>query len=159
MKNSDSVEKLQWIHDNISYNTDSTINIIKLNKTFCEDISWQNKRFTWKQAQELEKINAWWYKLMSDYNTCDDDKKEQTDWYKLINIFSNGNWDTVEGMKLFRDMAWCNDRYWTATLYKNGNWIEDKGVGLGRRLGKYYCNRGWGYTGYSFRVCGFKDSM
>ena len=42
---------------------------------------------------------------MSDYNTCDDDKKEQTDRYKVINIFSNGNGDTVEGMKLFRDMA------------------------------------------------------
>jgi hypothetical protein len=33
------VEKLQWIHDNVSYNSDYTINIFALKKTFCEDIS------------------------------------------------------------------------------------------------------------------------
>ncbi|MFA7717962.1 MAG: hypothetical protein WC875_04570 [Candidatus Absconditabacterales bacterium] len=161
-KNTDNLEKLQWIHDNVSYNADHTMNIIKLKKTFCEDISGQNKRFTWEQAQELEKTNAGGYKLMSDYNGCDADKKEQTDRYKVINIFSNGNGDTVEGMVLFKDMAGCNDRYWTTTPYKDENGTEVKGVALIRRLSKDGCNRTWddaGNSGLGLRVCGFKDSM
>ena len=35
LENSDNIEKLQWIYDNVSYNADHTMNIIKLNKTFC----------------------------------------------------------------------------------------------------------------------------
>jgi len=158
-KNTDKFEKLQWMYDNISYNPDATINILKLNKTFCEDISWQNKSFTWEQAQELEKTNTGWYKLMSDYNDCDTDKKEQTDWYKLINIFSNGNGDTVEGMQLFRDMAWCNYRYWTATPYKDKNWVEVKGVARSRKLDTHNCRRGWSSANDGSLVCGLKDSL
>ena len=157
--NTDKLEKLQWIHDNVSYNADSTMNIIKLDKTFCEDISGQNKKFSWELAKELENTNTGWYKLMTDYNNCPSDKKEQTDWYKVINIFSNGNGDTVEGMELFRDMAWCNGRYWTPTAYKKSNWIEVSGVALFRKLDKYDCNSYWLNSSYFYRVCGFKDSM
>lgn len=39
LSNSDNVEKLQWTHDNVSYNSDHTMNIITLKKTLCEDIS------------------------------------------------------------------------------------------------------------------------
>jgi len=53
-----NVEKLQWIHDNVSYNSDHTMNILKLKKTFCEDISGQNSLFTFAEAQKLEKTNA-----------------------------------------------------------------------------------------------------
>jgi len=58
LKNTDNVEKLQWIHDNVSYNADHTMNILKLEKTFCENISGQDKSFTFAQAQKLEKTNA-----------------------------------------------------------------------------------------------------
>lgn len=158
-KNTNNLQKLQWIHDNVSYNPDSTMNIIKLNKTFCEDISWQDKRFTWEQAKELEKTNAGWYKLMTDYNNCDADKKEKTDWYKVINIFSNGNGDIVEGRELFRDMAWCNDRYWTATVYKDENWVENNDLALTRYLFLKDLYKHWSYTSNDFRLCGLKDSM
>jgi hypothetical protein len=39
LKNENNVQKMQYWHDNVSYNVDHTINIIKLDKTFCEDIS------------------------------------------------------------------------------------------------------------------------
>jgi len=159
LKNSDNVEKMKWLQNNVSYNADHTINIIFLKKTFCEDISWQNKSFNFAQAQELEKINAWWYSLMTDYNDCDtDDEKKNSDWYKVIHIFSNGNWDTIEGMKLFRDMTWCNNRYWTATEYKNDKWEKIKGVVRYRDLNKNYCNSYWYNTNYYNRVCGFKPA-
>jgi len=151
---------MQWLHDNVSYNTDGTINIIDLHKTFYEDISGQGKRFTFEQAQELEKTNTGWYKLMSDYNDCDtDEAKKQTDWYKVINIFSQNKGDITEWVKLFTDMAWCNDRYWTGTPYKDEDWEEVKGVARCRLLGKYGIDRNWNYTIYNYRVCGFKNSM
>jgi len=154
------VEKLQWIHDNVSYNSDYTINIFALKKTFCEDISWQNKRFNFAQAQELEKTNAWWYKLMTDYNDTDSDQeKKQTDWYKLINLFSWNNWDTTEWMEFFRDMTWCNNRYWVATFYKDEKWEIVNGVACKRVLDENYCSRSWSHTYYIYRVCGFKDFM
>jgi hypothetical protein len=160
LKNTDNVEKLQWIHDNVSYNADSTINILKLNKTFCEDISWQNKHFKFKQAQELERNNIWWYKLMTDYHPTDSDQEKiQTDWYKVINVFSDGQWDTVEGMQFFRDMSWCNGRYWTATTYKNDKWKKLKSVARFRTLYKHGCGAGWDGTDYDYRVCGLKDAM
>lgn len=153
----EDTEKLKWIHDNVSYNTDHTMNIIKLKKTFCEDVSWQDKIFTWEQAKELEKNNTGWYKLMTDYNNCDADKKEQTDWYKVINIFSNGNGDIVEGRELFRDMAWCNYRYWTATVYKGENWVENNDLVLTRYLFLKDLYKHWSRTYNDFRVCGLKD--
>ena len=155
LKNSDNVEKLQRIHNNVSYNPDHTMNIIKLNKTFCEDVSGAGKRCNWEDAKKLAESK--WYTLPSDYNDCDPkDVKENSDWYKVINIFSNGNWDTIEGMKLFRDMAWCNDRYWTATEYTDNNF---KGVARFRLLDKDYCYRDWNNTDDFSRVCGLKDSM
>lgn len=154
------VEKLQWIYDNVSYNSDHTMNILALKKTFCEDISWQNDTFTFAQAQKLEKTNTWWYKLMTDYNDADSDQeKKQSDWYKLINLFSWNNWDTYAWMEFFRDMAWCNNRYWTATPYKDEKWKIVKGVVRYRKLDKYYCNGYWSITDNNNRVCGFKDSM
>jgi hypothetical protein len=151
---------MQYLHDNVSYNTDGTINIIDLHKTFCEDISGQNNRFNFVQAQELEKTNSWWYKLMTDYNDWDtDEDKKQTDRYKIINIFSQNKGDTTEWMALFRDMAWCNDRYWTGTLYKNEKWEEVNGLARDRILVKDSVNRGWSDTDDFSRVCGFKDSM
>lgn len=158
--NTKNLEKMKWSQNNVSYNADGTINILSLKKTFCEDISWQDESFTFAQAQELEKTNAWWYKLMTDYNDTDSDQeKKQTDRYKLINLFSWNNWDTVEGMRLFRDMAWCNNRYWTATPYKDEKWKIVNGVARYRELYGSHCLRSWHYTGNDGRVCGFKDSM
>jgi len=160
LADSKNVEKLQWIHENVSYNADHTMNILKLKKTFCEDISGQNEYFTFAQAQKLGKTNAWWYKLMTDYNDTDSDqKKMQTDRYKVINIFSWDNGDTYEWMCMFRDMAGCNSRYWTATPYKDEKWKIVKGVVRSRLLYKIYCSRDWYHTNYCYRVCGFKDSM
>jgi hypothetical protein len=44
--------------------------------------------------------------LLSDYNDYDSvEAKEQSDWYKVLNIFSNGKGDTVEAMELFRNIS------------------------------------------------------
>jgi len=168
LSNSDNVEKLQWIHDNVSYNFDRTMNIITLKKTFCGDISWQNKTFNFAQAQELEKINAWLgYKLITDYNDTDtEQEKKQSDWYNLINVFSDGNWDTTEWMAMFRDMAWCKHQYWTATFYKDENWKEEKNVVRSRELYETSCSRStmdiitWSnYANNSLAACWLKDSI
>ena len=157
-KNTDNLEKLQWIHDNVSYNSDHTMNILKLKKTFCEDVSWTGQRCGWEEAKQL--ATSKWYTLGTDYNNCDSDEvKHDSDWYKVINIFSNGNGDTAEAMELFRDITWCNSRYWTATEYKNDKWEKLEGVFRGRGLGESGCGRDWSSTGYNGRVCGFKDSM
>ena len=42
---------------------------------------------------------------MTSYNDCDAHEKEQSDWYQVLNIFSNGNGDTVQAMALFIDMV------------------------------------------------------
>ncbi len=158
LKNTDDAETMKWIQDNISYNADHTMNILKLKKTFCEDISGQNKRFTFEQAQELSKQTG--YTLMTDYNNIDiEEEKTQTDWYQVINIFSQGNGDTPQWMVMFRDMAWCDDIYWTATPYKDKNWNELKGVVCDRTLVKSTFNSSCSNTDTHNRVCGFKDSM
>ena len=164
-KNTDNLEMLQWLHDNVSWNANHTMNILKLNKTFCKDISWTGKIGHWKDAKKLAKSR--WYTLPTDYNDCDPDEvKHDSDWYKMINIFSNGNWDTTQGMELFSDMAWCNDRnnrYWTATAYKYEDWhvSKDKNWYIStvrcRKLGKGNCERRWSYTYHSRLVCGRKD--
>lgn len=156
LENTNNLEKLQWIHDNVSYNPDHSMNIIKLNKTFCEDVSWTSKAYNWEDAKQLAASK--WYTLGTDYNDCDSDEvKQNSDWYKVINIFSNGNWDTAGGMKFFRDMAWCDSRYWTATKYKNEKWKESSFVTRKRKLSEYGCNRNWDYTNSICRVCGFKN--
>jgi len=157
-KNTDNLEKLQWIHDNVSYNADHTMNILKLKKTFCEDVSWTGKNCNWEDAKQLAESK--WYTLPTDYNDCDSDEvKQDSDWYKVINIFSNENWDTVEGMKLFRDIAWCNNRYWTSTEYKNDKWEKLEGLARYRILNASYILRSWFTMIYNSRVCGFKKSM
>lgn len=157
-QSTDNVEQLQWMHDNVSYNSDGTMNIIKLNTTFCEDISWTGQTSNREEAKQLAESK--WYRLGSDYNDCDSkDIKEDSDWYKVINIFSNGKWDTLEGMKLFRDMAWCNNRYWTATPHKDKNWDIVSGVARTRTLHENPCSSACAYAGYVNRVCGFKDSI
>ncbi|EKD44245.1 MAG: hypothetical protein ACD_71C00199G0001 [uncultured bacterium (gcode 4)] len=160
LKNTDNVEKMKWCQDNISYNADHTINIIAIKKTFCEDISGQNNTFTFAQAQELEKTNVWWYRLMTDYNETDtEQEKKQTDWYKVVNLFGENTWDTTGWMAMFRDMSWCNNRYWTATPYKDEKWKLVSGVVRTRLLNEDYCDRNWDNAYYNNRVCGFKDSM
>ena len=150
-------ETLQWMYYNISYNSDWTMNIHELNKTFCEDVSWTGKMCNWEDAKALAASK--WYTLLTDYNDCDSrEEKEQSDRYNVINIFSDGNWDTTEGMKLFRDMAWCNDLYWTATPYKDGNWIKGKGVARSRKLDEHNCYRSWDDIYYNHHVCGFKPA-
>ncbi len=158
LKNTDNVETMKRIHNNISYNSDYTMNILELKKTFCEDISWQNEKFNFVQAQELSKQT--WYTLMTHHNNTDtEEEKIQTDWYQVINIFSQGNGDTPEWMVMFRDMAWCNNTYWTATPYKNENWKEVKGSVREVLLYKEGLGRVRAYTYHINRVCGLKDSM
>ncbi len=160
LKTEDKVGLMQYLYYNVSYNLDGTMNIINLHKTFCEDISYKRKKFNFAQAQELAKTNFGWYKLMTDYNDCDiDEDKKQTDRYKVINIFSQNKWDTAEWMELFRDMAWCNNRYWTGTPHKNEKWKEVKGIARSRFLDEYYIRGYWNDTNSNNRVCGFKDSM
>ena len=150
-------ERLQWFHDNVSYNTDGNMNILKLHKTFCKDVSGTGQRCNWEDAKALAESK--WYALLTDYNECDSDEvKQQSDWYKVINIFSNGYWDTTDGMELFRDMTWCDSRYWTATLYKNEKWEEVNGVARSRLLNTYYCRSYWADTDGLYRVCGFKPA-
>lgn len=158
LKNTNNVDKLQWILDNVSYNADHTMNIIKLNKTFCEDVSWIGQRCSWEDAKQL--AISKWYKLPTDHNDTDADEiKHDSDWYKMINIFSNGNWETVEGMELFRDMAWCNDRYWTATEHKNDKWEGLESVARYREVNTHLVFSYWSDINNTFRVCGLKDSM
>lgn len=151
----EDTEKMQWMHDNVSYNGDHTMNIIKLNVTFCEDISWTGQNYNWEEAKALAESK--WYTLPSDYNNKDSQKiGRPSDWYKIINLFSNGRWDAVQGMELFRDMAWCNNRYWTWTQYiDNDNCYG--GVARFRLLRKDYCCRSWTETNSNCRVCGLKN--
>ncbi|MCX6822929.1 MAG: hypothetical protein NTX91_02935 [candidate division SR1 bacterium] len=152
-KDTDNLEKLQWIHDNVSYNADHTMNIIKLKKTFCEDVSGIRKRCNWEDAKQLAESKG--YGLGSDYNDGDSQEtKESSDWYRVINLFNNGKGDTVEGMERFRDMAGCNDRYRTATGYTDNNL---KGAARYRKLYKGRCDRYWMNTDIKGRIGGFKD--
>lgn len=158
-KNNDNVEMLQWIYDNISYNSDHTMNIIALKKIFCEDISWNKQTMNFNDAKKL--ATSKWYKLMTDYNDTDAEEiKKQNDWYKVINLFSWSKWDTREWMKLFRDMTWCNHWYWADAPYKDWKWRLIWGFARHRGLCKnkdYYCDRSWKNTESHDCVCGFKD--
>ncbi len=157
---SNDVEKMKWCYDNVSYNADGTMNIIKLKKTFCEDISGKNQLFNVAQSQNIEKTNVWWYRLMTDYNDWDlDEVKKKSDWYQVINIFSHGNWDIVDAMIFFKEMAWCNNRYWTATRYKNELWEGTPESIRVRMLDANYICRSNYSTLNSRRVCGLKDSI
>ena len=157
LKNSGTIDKIQWIRDNISYNSDWTMNIIKLHKTFCEDVSWIGQTCNWEDAKQLAILK--WYTLPTDYNDTDSDEvKQQSDWYTVINVFSNGNGDTTEGRKLFRDMAWCTGRYWTATPYKDEKWEEVKDVACVRIMNRANCARNWLFTDDDTRVCAFKPA-
>jgi hypothetical protein len=111
---------------------------------------------------------------MTDYNDTDTEEiKKQSDWYKVINLFSWNKWDIHEWMELFWDMSWCDGMYWTATKYKNEKWEELEGIVCTRLFNKYdYKDKdededednGFRYwededEDYHFRVCGFKDFM
>jgi hypothetical protein len=39
LKNEDDIKKMEFLKSIVSYNSDHTMNIITLKKTFCEDIS------------------------------------------------------------------------------------------------------------------------
>ncbi|MCX6824892.1 MAG: hypothetical protein NTY80_01590 [candidate division SR1 bacterium] len=159
LKDDNDIKELKWLQDNISRNVNHTMNIIQLKKIFCRDISGENKRFTLAQAQELEKTNVGGYRLMTDYNDSDSEEKEkQNDWYQVINVFSNGDGDTYEGISMFRDMSGCIGRYWTATKYKNGKGEENPGIVMGRILDSNSCHRHCLNIEENYRVCGLKDS-
>ena len=152
-KSGDEIELMQWIQNNFSYNVDHTVNILRLNKTFCADITWDNREVSWESAQELEKTNTEWYKLMTDYNDTDtEEEKQQTDWYKLINIFTWNRGDDYVWTRAFGILVWCSDIYWTATKHNESN-----DHALARWL--YYGERMVYETGVKNMVCGFKDSI
>jgi hypothetical protein len=134
------------------------MNIITLKKTFCEDISWNNETMNFYDAKKL--ATSTWYTLMTDYNDTDvEEIKKQSDWYKVINLFSWNKWDIYEWMELFWDMAWCNHRYWTATKYKTEKWEELEGVVRSRYLYEDSSFNYWNDPDDNSRVCGFKDFM
>lgn len=158
LKNEDNIKKMELLKSIVSYNLDKTINILPTHKTFCEDISWNKETMNFNDAKKL--AISKWYNLMTDYNDTDAEEiKKQSDWYKVINLFSWNKWDIVEGMELFRDMAWCNYWYWTDTPYKDEKWEGLEGVVRNRFLSKDTCYRTWGNPNSYRRVCGFKDSM
>jgi len=121
------IKELQWIHDNISYNSDGTINIIKLNITICKDISskgekiskWDLRRSIMKRGEDWKEIYlVWEYKIMTAHdNTHSAEENKNSDWYQVLNIFSWGHWDTEKSRKLFKDISWFNDIYRTATYH------------------------------------------
>lgn len=155
----------------ISYNVDWTMNILLLNKTFCEDISWQNKRFNFVQAKKIEKNNVEWYKLMTDYNDNDTEEEiKQSDRYKFMNAFNyhwKNKWDTPQSWSIFRQLTWCNDRYLTNTFCKDEHWIIMPNVIRLRTLHESSHNRIWSNLSFNdvswknlfcnIRVCGIKD--
>lgn len=155
LETADDLEKIEWLKSIISYNRDHTINILPVHKTFCKDISRKGQEYNWIDAKELAESE--WYELGSDYNDSDSpDVKKSSDWYTVVNVFSNGNWDTVEGRGWFRDMTWCHDRYWTATKYKNEKWEESGDLVCNRILNKFNCMRHYKYINLKNLVCGFK---
>ena len=167
LKNTDNVEKMEWCRNNISYNADHTMNILSLKKTFCENISWQQKRFTFAEAQELEKSNIWWYEIIDDYRDdhngdyptrvdTEDDKKK-TGWYKIVDVFSWNNWDTEDGMRFFRDMSWCDDEYRTLTQCKDKEWNNYGNLVYTRTLSERYCKRSFTTIPSWACVCGWKN--
>lgn len=160
LKNEDNVKQIQYLSKNVSYNIDGTMNILALKKTFCEDISRQNKKFNFIQAQALNEVNHWWYKLMTDYNNTDtEDEKKQSDWFQVINIFSWGNGDTNAWMAVFKNMAWCNSQYWTITPYKDESWEEIKDIVRYRNLDEDHTQKRWGSLYFNDRVCGLKNMV
>ena len=126
--------------------------------TFCKDVSWIGQRCSWGNAKLLAESK--WYRLGSDYNDCDPQKvREESDWYRVINLFSSGDWDIYKWMHFFADIAWCNDRYWTSTPYKDTEWKTVKDTAYYRRLdGGYYKGFENGYA-YKCCACGFKKSI
>lgn len=155
LENAEDLEKMEWLKSIISYNSDKTINILPVNKTFCKDISRKGQRYNWLKAEELAESE--WYELGSDYNDSDSlNVKESSDWYTVINVFSKGNWDTVEGRDWFRDMTWCHDRYWTSTKHKNEKWKESADLVCNRIFNKFNCIRYYKSINLKNLVCGFK---
>lgn len=153
-----NIKQMKYLQSIVSYNENGTMNILPLNKTFCKDIGGKNQTFSHPAAQNLEKENTEGYNLMTDYNETDTkEEREQTDWYKVVNVFSENQWDTIDAMYILRDMAWCNNRYWTATYYKNEKWEVVWGLARLRRLRKSHVSRTWSNTYSTFLVCGFKD--
>lgn len=125
------IKVLQWLNDNISYNSDGTINIISLNITICKDISgkwvkinkWDLRRSIMKRNIEWkEEYLVWEYKLMtSPDNTFSKKENQNTDWYQVLNALSWGQWDTIESKKLFKNISWFDNKYWTATYHQGGD--------------------------------------
>lgn len=56
-------ELIEHIAKTISYNKDGSVNILPLKITFYKDITWANKKITYKEAEEIKE--RWWYKLFS----------------------------------------------------------------------------------------------
>lgn len=147
-----NLEKLQWISENISYNLDGTMNIINLGITFCEDVTGIGKRCNREDAKT--EAESKWYRLGSDYNDGDSQEvREASDRYRVINCFSGGKWDTVKWMEFFRDMSWCDGRYWTSTKSEDGK------KGRDRELDYHGCKRSLTDPTIEGRVCAFKKMM
>lgn len=125
------VQHMKYLKSIVSYNTDGTMNILPLKKTFCNDLTWKWERMNHWDALKL--AESTWYQLLSDYNSDFDTETErqQTDFYKVMSLFNRygkNGWDSVEAREIFWHMSWCDgkrwwefedDRFWTATPYKD----------------------------------------
>lgn len=156
LENKHNIKQMEYLKSIVSYNSDGTINIIPIKKIFCKDFNWKGKKFDFFEAQESSK--QIWYNLLTDYNHTDtEQEKLQSDWYKIINLFNNGKWDTPAWMSIFRNMTWCNYFYRTATTYENRKWNIIPNVACIRKLDWYNCKREHWYKNNAYRLCGIKD--
>ena len=158
----EKLKNTKWISifdNNISYNTDWTLNIIKLNMTFSEDISWSGDKLYWEEAKEF--VQSKWYRLGSDYGFYDSPEiRKSSDRYKVINEFSDGKWDIEVGREFFRDMAWCDGQYWTDTPYRDQEWVVQEDTVLQRMFDNTICDRFKCDTKKTILyVCGWKNMV
>jgi hypothetical protein len=149
-----NVEQMKHLQKILVYNDDKkTIRLPEIDETFCSDLVWWNSM---NRNDSMNLAKSKWYHLLSDWNDCDSEiDKKKSDWWRLENTF----WKYANQWALFSMLDFDNDRYWTATPYKDEKWKIVSGVVRDRTLGENDCNRGWYYTSYDGRVCGFKDSM
>jgi len=143
----EAIKDMEFFQWKFSYNMDGTVNLIKLDKTFCPDLRGKFRERNWTDAKEFTASKS--YHLLTDWNDSDkQEDKEKTDWYKLEQYFGEyaKTWDITY------ILGCVPDRYWTGTEYEG-----KEGVARIRRLNYNGCCRNWGSTDNYYCICGIKD--
>lgn len=107
LKKKDDTDKMKILKNELSYNSDGTVNLIKINEVFCSKVL-DNPVSTIDVASEV--AEAKWYKLLNF-------REKNNDWEKIQNVFGY-----PLKLKDILKMLWCDTgfKYWTSELMKWG---------------------------------------